>query len=1073
MPGGAGNYGDYLAKLSEQDREKSGPDLGSYYSKNQAVRGMWCGELAKKWGIEGKEILPGDRVFAALNDGLDPEGRSLGQRTIKERKPTFAQAFTACRRELGRKPTDEEARAKLATMNSEGPIRFYDFTSSVPKGLSIAIVTCGDAELKKLVQDSFRIAVSEELGRLAARRVRDEGSTPDARETTGMTISAAFSHDLSRNGDPNWHLHNVFGNVVEAADGKRYALEAADMAKAKDLADARAMSLIAKGAKELGYEIEIETDARGNVIRWDLAGISRTAKERLSGQNAKIAEAAAEFERRNNRRPSRKEEDLIQRREAERMKKNSRETMTEEIRKEQIARLGDEWSGVMATVEAAQKKRFGFIPDKSAGEREKAEAEKAVASALRHLEERLQVWPRHVLETEALKASFGKTTPDEISRAVDAAIGAETEAVLIDRRKGEPDLMRGISTPGAIRRELYSVDRIAANAGVCPRLAKFTPSEKHSKEQNAAVKAICETRDRHICVEGAAGTGKTHTLKYGKTMLEKAGKEVLVIAPTRAAANVWKKDGFEATTVAAFLGRSKNPKYRKDYEGKIIVADEAGMISGADGCEIIRRSEFLNQRVILVGDPRQTDSVSAMSWLDVCLRHAPSLSRVRLSEVRRQVPEHYRRATELMGGCARDLNGEVVPASVAEGVRALDKLGWIHEVAASGAGDGKREEQGGYIGAAARDYLETVKYGNEYTKDIKGEKVDTAILVAPTHEENRALTDIIRNELKARGAVDGSKEQVRRVAISLGLSKEQMLRPERYGGGGEWIVAKDAIAGLKSGEMAQVSGVVKVTKGESTWHELVLSNGGRARLSKRSAEKFDVAAARDVGFAPGDRIAVRQNDTPLGVTNGDIYSVKSVEKDGTILTACGKLIPAEFSMIAHGWAQTVEKSQGSKGLRVIGCGVQSNAKKAYVLFSRGVMSCGFYCPDKEHFIRSVGNDGHRDSVLDEIRTRQETRVEASLRAMATRSGELKSQARSWFVRVGENVRSSIKRHLKSPAHFAIRMAGRMAQIQAREAARNAARNAARQRREALAKAPALARAPRVEAPARSNGGRER
>jgi len=1072
MPGGAGNYGDYLAKLGEQAREKDGPDLGSYYSKNEAVRGMWQGELAKKWGIEGKEILPGDKIFAALNDGLDPKGKPLGQRTIKERKPTFTQAFTACRRELGRKPTEEEARAKLATMNSEGPIRFYDFTSSVPKALSIAIVTCNDEALRKLVQDSYKTAVAEELAKLAARRVRDEGALPDARETTGSAICGFFPHDLSRDGiDPNFHMHACFANVVETPDGTRYALEAADMAKAKNLADAKAMSAIAMGAKKLGYELEIEKDARGNVVRWDIAGISRKARERMSGQHKKIEAAIAEYERRNGFKPSRKEEDLLQRREAEKMRKNSREVMTPEIRSQQIARLGDEWRGVTAVVSAAMAKRAK--PPRANERREREEAEKAVASALRHLEERLQIWPRHVLESEALKASFGKAGPLEISRAVDSALAAEQGAVLVDRRDGEPDLMRAVSTPGAVRREFYSLDRIAANAGTCQPLAKFTPSPKHSAEQNAAVRAICETRDRVICVEGAAGTGKTHTMKYARTMLEKAGQEVLVIAPTRAAANIWKQDGFQATTIASYLRSAThpNPKYRRQHAGKTIFCDESGMVSGKAGCQILRlaEAENLNQRIALIGDHRQSHSVEAMNWLGVLLAHSPELakSRVKLSEIRRQRFKPYREAVAVMGGCAKKANGEFLPASVAEGVRLLDKLGWIHEVGAEGMGEGKKEEKGGYIGAAARDYLAAIKYGQEYEVYDGGEKIDSAILVAPTHEELRALTDVVRAELKSRGAIDGSKEKTRRVAISLGLTEEQMTRPERYGEGGEWIVAKEPIAGLDSGEMAMIREIVKVKKGRSEWHEMLLSNGGRCRISGRTAKKIDVAAMREVGFAPGDRVAIRQNRLPL--TNGDVYTVASVGEDGSIKTTCGKNIPAKFSMIAHGYGGTVERSQGNKALRAVGCGATSDSERMYVLFSRGVDSCAFYCPDKANFMRSVGCSGQREAVLDELRSRQETRVEGQLRAAAILAGETKSQMSAWFVRVGENVRSAIRNHLGSPARFAIRMAGRMAQIKAREAARDAAR----QRREALAKAPALARAPRAETLVRSSGGRER
>jgi tRNA A37 threonylcarbamoyladenosine biosynthesis protein TsaE len=74
------------------------------------------------------------------------------------------------------------------------------------------------------------------------------------------------------------------------------------------------------------------------------------------------------------------------------------------------------------------------------------------------------------------------------------------------------------------------------------------------EEQRRAVEAILESRDLAINLRGAAGTGKTATLREVHRGLNHAGHEVLAVAPTRSAVEELHKVGFrDAMTITRLM----------------------------------------------------------------------------------------------------------------------------------------------------------------------------------------------------------------------------------------------------------------------------------------------------------------------------------------------------------------------------------------------------------------------------------------------------------------------------------------------------------------------------------------
>ena len=81
-------------------------------------------------------------------------------------------------------------------------------------------------------------------------------------------------------------------------------------------------------------------------------------------------------------------------------------------------------------------------------------------------------------------------------------------------------------------------------------------------EQKRAVEAVLDSRDLAINVRGAAGTGKTATLREIDRGLRDAGHEVLAVAPTRSAVDELEKVGFRDAMTVSRLLEAQEPQGR-------------------------------------------------------------------------------------------------------------------------------------------------------------------------------------------------------------------------------------------------------------------------------------------------------------------------------------------------------------------------------------------------------------------------------------------------------------------------------------------------------------------------------
>src|SRR5204863_8989181 len=114
-----------------------------------------------------------------------------------------------------------------------------------------------------------------------------------------------------------------------------------------------------------------------------------------------------------------------------------------------------------------------------------------------------------------------------------------------------------IATTESLIREREMIELVNRGIGSFPRVGgtkTFLASRTLRAEQRNAIQFVLDSQDRAVNIQGAAGTGKTATLREFGRALREGGNGVQAIAPTMSADEELQKVGFtNAMTVERLL----------------------------------------------------------------------------------------------------------------------------------------------------------------------------------------------------------------------------------------------------------------------------------------------------------------------------------------------------------------------------------------------------------------------------------------------------------------------------------------------------------------------------------------
>ena len=725
---------------------------------------------------------------------------------------------------------------------------FFDFTCSAPKSVSILAVTMDDRRILDAHREASDIALKE-LESFAATRIRKDGAMDD--RTTGNLIGAAFRHTSSRALDPQLHTHfTLFNATFDPVEKRWKALQSSRMYDAIRYGTAVYRNELAKRLHGLGY------DTRQSAHGFEVVGVDQKLIERFSKRSQQRNAAVAREEKRLGRKLTKNEVSHVVHQSRPRKLKDASE---DQVRGQQLDELG-----------FLEKRRLKKLVVQANGERkdfsERVTLSAASDYALAHVFARQSVAPEHQLLEAALVKACGQIELPELKHT----LGADKDLVRVGSE---------FSTRSILEAELKLIHTVNDGLGTVSPMARHFPlSQKLGEDQRAALALVLSSPDRVTGFQGLAGTGKTTALKELEKALVVSSFEPVFCAPTAAATEVLRKDGFKtASTLAKLL--TDEQAQAKLGPRSVLVLDEAGAVGLADMQRFFDVAQAKGARVVLSGDTGQHAAVAQGDALRIIEDHS-GYRFGQLTQIRRQKNEALK---EIVSLAAEQKAGEAF--------KRLQAQGEVVEVA---------------------DGAETVATSKLYQKAAAAylsasESGRSALIVSPTWAEIEAVTAEVREQLKERGTI-AKKEETHRVFDSLGWTDAQKGLADHYEPGQQVRFVKKT-EHFKAGELAEVVEV----KGKTVF----LRRNSDAKMGEatrfhpgRSPASFDVGTARELSLAAGDWLLLQAN-AKIGAhtfTNGERVQVRGVSQ-GLVLLKDGRTLPPSYRSFNYGYAVTSHAAQ--------------------------------------------------------------------------------------------------------------------------------------------------------------------
>lgn len=585
----------------------------NYYKEEDTLakdRSSWWGKGAQALGLSG--TIDSDR-FTELLTGVLPDGQQLGKKVNHEHqhRPGF------------------------------------DLTFSAPKSVSLLAMLGGDERIFSALQRATDKTLQLIERACAQARLTKEGIT--TYENTHNLVVAKFLHDLSREADPQLHVHCVVMNMTQRSDGQwrslasqsgKYGahvtheingfLERVRHHKLHYGAIFRAE--LAFEMKQLGYEIA----RTGNNGLFEIAGISQKTIDTYSQRSKQITGYMQEYGFSGAKAAA----------VATIKTRKAKHTINREALDE-LWQARSEASGIHAIEEV---KALARQAHQSNNQRMNAVA----ASDIQTAKEALQYAIAHLSETHialkeiqlvnvALQHILGENVNIQLILQLIKDFQKEGHLIALATTSNE----RQYTTQPLLlyEREILSATHTkpldAKPIAPLQKIEAYLSQQQDlTLEQKQAIKTLFSSEYRVNLLEGAAGTGKTLLIQrmaelaklnhYAVTVLTPGKAESLAIKQSLRTTPQTLREWFSALwhqnqyhTVSGFIASQKKALnlHQPSHAKGIIFIDNATLVSSKQMRDLMVIAEKTHQYLIPVGDKKALLSFQAGTPFTQMLAH--------------------------------------------------------------------------------------------------------------------------------------------------------------------------------------------------------------------------------------------------------------------------------------------------------------------------------------------------------------------------------------------------------------------------------------------------------------------
>jgi conjugative relaxase-like TrwC/TraI family protein len=865
------------ARTQAYHKEEFANARENYYSEGDHIRGEWHGKLANQWGLKG-EVR--EEHFGRLAHGQDP---ITGEQLV--------------RYQTAREYVNGRGKTVRMMEHRAG----WDATFAAPKSVSLTALVGGDDRVRQAHRESVKVALDEMEKYVQARPA----------ETTGKWIAASFEHDSARPvkgyAAPHLHTHVVFFNLTETQNGQSRALSPYELFRSLEYTTAIYRSELALRLKEQGYDIE-----RGRSGQPEIRGYTR---QYLDASSPRRRQIQAYLEEQGFRSAGAAQIAVHQTRDGK-LPAITHEAMQLKHR-ELAAHFGQQEEPVIRAAE-----------EHHIEEQSREQKNQSVESALTYAQEknlkRHAVMDERELMRDTLKHSMGEAGFADVREQFENRVQSG-DLIQVENRSPS----RLFTTQEMIGYERNNIAQMRAGQNRHePMVSSETWREvegRHahlSASQSAAVEQIVSSPDKIMGLEGVAGAGKIASLAAVRDAAEQGGYQVRGLAPTSRAAHTLAESGIESETLYRHLHSKEQPEHG---EKRLYILDEASLAITKQMNEFLDRLQG-EDRVLLVGDPRQHDDVEAGRPYQR-LQEA-GIEIARLDEIVRQKNSALEEAVEQLA-C-----GDVFRA-----IDNVDRQGRVQEIAG-------RDERLSQI-------------ASDYAREPQG-----TLVISPDNESRRELNGLIHREMQERGNVSWNEHKLRVLD-----SRQEMTGADRQWAGqyeeGDVVryTRGSRVLGIEPGECARVESVD--TKENLVSIERV--NGEHHTYNPQRLRGAAVYQETERAFSEGDRIQFTAPSKDLHVANRQLGIVEKINDTGDvqIRTDSGREVAfniREHPHLDYGYAMTGHSSQGQTAERVLihvdtdQSELLINNRFAYVAVSRGQYDAEIYTNDRSELARDLSRD---------------------------------------------------------------------------------------------------------------------
>lgn len=797
----AGTASKYYENTVDSVLSDHGGGMANYYNAPGTPPGVWLGSGLGRYGLKAGTQASNKQVHR-LYDGL--------------RQPNTGK--------------------KLVRMNDESikagkVVGGYDLTFHMPKSVNI-LWASGDKDVRAAIMKAHKEAMGESVAwfetHVASSR---SGAGGVVRQRAKGVVAVAYTHWDSRDHDPHLHDHVLISNLVERADGKAGALDGGSAFRAAVAISERHTNLLMdKLTQSLGVQWHRRTGLDSKASVYEIDGVSDELIEAFSSRHNGITDKKKQLIE-----LARSKGDTVEKSRLEALDRQAwRETRKAKPKQPlSLSQLMDSWQSAMREhgIDPAQfagscvgasfsaidaraalrdrdaMRQLSALLDQSIRE-QGGQLQRSVTGALHEnvKANRTRITLDNVRAEAARLVRGVRVIDGQADELIDALSSVETarlvpltaqryeisESMKADERitgwngRAVTDDQEGfvfatrelldaeqafIQRADATYEPARQLDRQAVADAV--EAASAAAAHPLAEDQSAAATRLLLDGRMIVALNGAAGTGKTTTLRAVVRSADRLQGEGLVLglAPTAAGAGELKKSlGIQTETVAKILyeartgslqarlaranerlGAARTPAARRAAREQvaalsaqsaalriprngIVIVDEAGMADTMSVALLSRLCAENGAKIIMVGDSMQLSSPGegsgAFSWL-VDHGRAQELTTV----FRFRDPGEAVRAEHLRRGI-KDKKKETYTA-----LDEYEQAGAIHAVREA---DAER--------AVVDRMVEDLSHG-----------VDS-ILVTATNQDMADLNRLISGRLQGLGLVDST----RRVTLSDG-----------------------------------------------------------------------------------------------------------------------------------------------------------------------------------------------------------------------------------------------------------------------------------------------------------------